>query len=87
MSTPEIIWADLPSKRGTSGHLDPRWEIMRQHPGKWCLWKTENRGTGPQTVGRHPGFEAATRNWRRNETGKAVCDLYIRYVGEPDGKP
>lgn len=73
----EMNWVDEPPEAGKAAKRDPRYQILKQNPGRWVLW-AEN----VKSVSNHKGFQKVTRNARKDASGKTRYDVYCRYVGE-----
>lgn len=69
----EPVWEDPPTRAGQLRVLDPRWETMKEHPGKWLLW-TSNAATASLNRFKVKGYEATTR---KNADG-TYC-IYTRW--------
>ena len=73
----EMNWVDEPPEAGKPAKGDPRYQILKQNPGRWVLWAENVR-----SVSHHKGFQKVARNARKDASGKTCFDVYCRYVGE-----
>lgn len=97
-NTPTLKWVEEvpPSTR----HIKSKWlpvvEELKKNPGKWALILESSASTGSlhnviirgRTSAWQPkgAFEAAQRSKGKNEEGKPIADLYVRYIGESTEK-
>jgi hypothetical protein len=74
----KIVWEDPPEPKQRGRKPGPRWQAMKDHPGKWMLWsdKVANR-SGNRGDFQKKGYETAVRS-----NGDGTFRLYVRW---PEG--
>lgn len=92
--TAQLEWVDEPPprKRSTSGKWAPVAEQLKANPGKWAKVQTGSTSGGSfASMVRHAktaafapagAFEAVTRSAGKDDRGRDLADLYVRFVGE-----
>lgn len=76
----EINWQEPPpSKRGPGG---TDWAAVRSelqaNPGKWALVLTDVSASSAVNA-RRLGLEATTRGTKKDDNGRTLCDIYVRW--------